>query len=128
MTDTEALYRYRREQARTTLAEAVRMLDEGFSCRSIVNRAYYAMFYMVLALFLKRNVEFSTSKHTGIMALFDKEFVLTGMVDREHSRSLHATFDRRLEFDYKDYVSASVEDAGEAVEAARKFIEALEAL
>jgi uncharacterized protein (UPF0332 family) len=37
------------------------MLDGNFSARSIVNRAYYAMFYSVLALFLKFGIKVKTS-------------------------------------------------------------------
>lgn len=48
MTDSEALYSYRLTQAEETLAEAERMFAEGFSPRSITNRAYYAMFYALL--------------------------------------------------------------------------------
>jgi len=128
MTDTETLYQYRREQALITLDEARRMVRGEFSTRSIVNRAYYAMFYMVLALFLKKNVRSSTSKHTGVMAVFDNEFVITGVIDRSHSKAQHRMFDRRLEFDYKDYVTSSPEDAQEAVDIAANFIDAIEAL
>lgn len=128
MNEREELYAYRREQAVTTLAEAERMLDVGFSARSVVNRAYYAMFYMVLALFLKKDVQVTTSKHTGVMSVFDKEFVLTGKVGREHSRALHKAFDRRLEFDYKELTVPSGEDARLAVERARDFIQTLKGL
>jgi len=128
MTDSEALYQYRREQALTTLDEAQRMLEGEFSPRSIVNRAYYAMFYMVLALFLKKDVAFSTAKHTGVMAVFDKEFILTGIIDRSHSKALHKMFDRRLEFDYKDHMTSSAQDAQEAVDTAARFIDAIDSL
>lgn len=128
MTARQELYQYRREQALTTLDEAQRMLESGFSARSIVNRAYYAMFYMVLALLLKRAIQVTTSKHTGVMSVFDKEFVLTGEIDRKHSKALHKTFDRRVEFDYKELIAPPQEEARGAVAAAREFIEAIDAL
>lgn len=128
MSDKETLVAYRREQSLVTLAEAERMLEGGFSGRSIVNRAYYAMFYMVVALFLKTGVQTTTSKHSGVISVFDREFVLTGKVDRSHSKALHRMFDKRLEFDYKDLVSPSAEEAREAVESARRFIDAIDRL
>jgi uncharacterized protein (UPF0332 family) len=127
MSDADTLYQYRLEQARTTLAEAERMLSEAFSSRSIINRAYYAMFYMVLALLLKTGTVASSSKHTGILSIFDREFILSGKVNRENSRLLHRMFDRRLELDYKDYAEPSMSDAHEGVANARAFVEALTA-
>jgi uncharacterized protein (UPF0332 family) len=56
MTDKEALFTYRLKQAEETLLDAERMLQGSFSSRSITNRAYYSMFYAVLALFLKADI------------------------------------------------------------------------
>ena len=126
MSDREALFMYRREQALTTLSEAGKMHELGFSARTIINRAYYSMFYMVLALFLKKGMATTTSKHSGIISLFDKEFILTGIFDRNLSRLLHRMFDKRMEFDYKDYSEPSITDAREAVDGARSFIEAVD--
>jgi uncharacterized protein (UPF0332 family) len=39
-----------------------------------MNRLYYAMFYAVLALLQEK--EMGTSKHSGAIALFDREFVV----------------------------------------------------
>lgn len=128
MSDRETLFLYRREQAFTTLAEAGKMCELGFSSRTIVNRAYYSMFYMVLALFLKKEIAIATAKHSGIMSMFDKEFVLPGILDRNLSKSLHRMFDRRMEYDYKDYADPSMDDAREAVGSARIFIDALDLL
>jgi uncharacterized protein (UPF0332 family) len=122
MTDRETLLRYRIKQAEETLADAEAMKKGGLSARSIVNRAYYAMFYAVLGLFLKANVILKTSKHSGIISMFDKVFVLGGKVDRELSRSLHKMFNARQVADYKELVEVSPEDAEKAIEAAKYFI------
>jgi uncharacterized protein (UPF0332 family) len=53
MTDKDALFEYRMQQALTTLDDAKKMLQQEISPRSVINRAYYSMFYMVMALFLK---------------------------------------------------------------------------
>ena len=44
MTDQQTLFRYRLAEAEETLADARALLETGRSARSIVNRAYYAMF------------------------------------------------------------------------------------
>jgi uncharacterized protein (UPF0332 family) len=51
MTDHETLFNYRMQQAEETMSDARRMLSADVSPRSVVNRAYYAVFYMILALF-----------------------------------------------------------------------------
>jgi uncharacterized protein (UPF0332 family) len=49
--DVLLLVRYRLEQANEALADAEFLFAGQRGPRSIVNRAYYAMFYAVLALF-----------------------------------------------------------------------------
>ena len=123
MTDRETLLKYRIKQAEETLADAEAMNKGGLSTRSIVNRAYYSMFYALLGLFLKENIILKTSKHSGIISMFDKEFVLSGKMDREFSRSLHKMFNARQIADYKELVEVSSEDAVEAIKVAKLFIE-----
>lgn len=123
MTDKDNLFLYRLKQAEETLTEAKKMLDSGFSSRSIINRVYYSMFYTLLALFIKTGVKIKTSKHSGIITLFDKEFVKTGKIDSYFSKILHDIFDARLEGDYKEFAELSAEDVLEHVKLAEKFLE-----
>lgn len=51
-----------------------------------MNRLYYAMFYAVLALLQEK--EMGTSKHSGAIALFDREYVKTGLFPKEMSKAL----------------------------------------
>jgi uncharacterized protein (UPF0332 family) len=122
MTDRETLFRHRLTQAEETLADAQMMLAGGASARSVVNRCYYAMFYGVLALLLHQNVEHVTSRHSGIISIFDKAFIHTGKLDREYSRMLHRIFESRQEADYKEFVEISAEDATRWVRMAEEFI------
>ena len=123
MTDRETLQRYRMKQAEETLADAEAMAKGGLTPRSNVNRAYYAMFYAVLGLFLKSNVTLKTSKHSGIISMFDQFFILNGKIDKQFSKSLHKMFNARQVADYKELVEVSSEEADAALEAARKFTE-----
>lgn len=125
MTDKDALYAHRLKQAEETLLDAEKMLQGGFSPRSIVNRAYYAMFYAVLALFLKTDITIKTSKHIGVISVFDKEFVKTGKIDKRYSRILHDVFDARQDSDYKEFVELSSKDAAELVQLSAEFLEAI---
>jgi uncharacterized protein (UPF0332 family) len=125
MTDKEALFSYRLQQAEETLRESKKMLESGFSTRSIINRAYYSTFYALLALFIKTGMNVKTSKHIGIISLFDKEFVKTGKLDKYYSKILHDIFDARQEGDYKEYVQFTAEDAADSVKFAGEFLEGI---
>jgi uncharacterized protein (UPF0332 family) len=122
MTDRETLLRYRMQQADETLADAEAMTKAKLSPRSIINRAYYAMFYAVLGLFLKTNITLKTSKHSGIISMFDRTFILSGKIDRQFSKSLHKMFNARQLADYKELVEATSEEAVDALETAKQFV------
>jgi uncharacterized protein (UPF0332 family) len=128
MTDRETIFGYRMKQTEETLSEAVRMLETGFSPRTIVNRSYYAMFYAVLALFIHSNTPHKTSKHSGVIGILNKEFIHTGKLDARFAQLLYGVFDQRMESDYRDFAEVSEEDARNAVIAAREFITAIKAL
>jgi len=125
MTDKEALFLYRLKQAEETLLDAERMLQGNFSSRSITNRAYYSMFYAVLALFLKTDVNIKTSKHVGIITLFDREFIQTKKCDKYYSIILHKMFNLRQKGDYKEFAEVTNEDASEHVKLAKEFLESI---
>ena len=128
MTDRETIFSYRMRQTEETLVEAVRMLETNFSPRSIVNRSYYAMFYAVLALFIHYNTPHKTSKHSGVIGIFNKEFIHTGKLDVRFAKMLYELFDERMELDYRDFAEVSVEDAHNAVSSAQEFVSAIKAL
>jgi uncharacterized protein (UPF0332 family) len=119
-----ALIDYRLEQANETLREAEILLKES-ALRGAVNRAYYAMFYAVLALLATKSI--GTSKHSAIIAAFDREFVKTGVFGRELSRSLHLAFDRRQTHDYGEMIQIDRQITDEALVNARTFVLQVEA-
>ncbi|MEW6026168.1 MAG: HEPN domain-containing protein [Planctomycetota bacterium] len=125
MTDEQLLFNYRLMQAEETLSDAKKMLKHRLSPRSIINRSYYAMFYSVLALFLKTGTAIKTSKHSGVISIFDRQFIRTGKIDKAYSRMLHKLFDTRQEGDYKEYVRLSYRDASDAVKQASEFIQTI---
>lgn len=128
MTDIQALLNYRLNQAEETILDAEQMLKNKVSPRSIINRAYYAVFYSILALFLKTNINLKTSKHSGIISIFDKEFIHTSKIDKYYSKILHKLFDARQEGDYKEFVEASKENATEFVKLASEFLKEIKKL
>lgn len=122
MTDQETLLAYRLREAEETLADARTILEAGGSSRTVINRSYYAMFYGVLALFIQAGTDIRTSKHAGVIGLFDKEFVHPGKLPVECSRMLHRLFDARQESDYKEFVQFPVQEARRFFALAEDFV------
>ena len=115
----QALVTYRLEQAGESL-NAVWVLLEKRLDRPAVNRAYYAMFYSVLALLATRKQE--TSKHSGAISLFDKEFVKPGAFTKDFSRWLHEAFDLRQRSDYTIEFQVTRKEAEMTLEHAVSFV------
>ena len=116
----QALVTYRLEQADESLEAAKTLLNKKL-IRPTVNRAYYAMFYAVLALLAQGKKE--TSKHSGAIALFDRDFVKLGIFKKEYSRWLHDAFDLRQRCDYVAEYHASPEDAASTLNNAETFVD-----
>jgi uncharacterized protein (UPF0332 family) len=81
------------------------------------------MFYALLGLLATRQL--GTSKHSGASALFDREFVRTGILPPELSQALHRAFRRRQLHDYGEVVHADLAAANEGIEDAERFVAAL---
>ena len=122
--DKQALIKLRLENARATLRDAHTLYEQGSSPKSIINRAYYAMFYAALALLV--TVDKHSVKHSGVIALFDKEFVRQNIVSKEMGKMLHRAFQSRIEADYQDYSKIDHKKAAEVLESADKFVKSIE--
>jgi uncharacterized protein (UPF0332 family) len=111
------------EQAQVALEDAKFLLDGNRSPQSIINRSYYAMFYAALALLQK--IGKVPSKHSGVISLFDTEFVMKGAFPQELSRDFHKAFELRQVSDYKVIEPSSKEKAGEIWNKTIRFVEAV---
>jgi uncharacterized protein (UPF0332 family) len=106
-------------KARRSVVAAERLLassDNDFA----VSRAYYAMFYAARALLLTRDVR--RSKHSGVIAAFNEQFVHEGKISRQCFIWLRDAFDDRAEGDYGLAV-ISEEQARAGIATARAFVE-----
>lgn len=125
MTDKQTLLAYRFKQAEETFADAEKMLQGGLSGRSIINRSYYVVFYSILALFLHCDINPRTSKHSGVLSIFDRDLANTGKIDKRFSRIAHRLFDARQEVDYKELVEVPAQEAQKSVGLAKEFLDAV---
>lgn len=112
---------YRLEQAKETLRDAHLLLDRDGSPGSVINRSYYAMYYAVQALLAWLGK--GSSKHTGVISMFDEDFVKSGEFPKLMSKALHKAFDLRQMGDYRELIDLDQEQAKEILRSADRFVE-----
>jgi uncharacterized protein (UPF0332 family) len=76
------LCKYRIDKAKQTLKAAEDLLNTNKYLDSI-NRSYYAIFHITRALFALD--EFDTRKHSGVISYFNKNYVKTGLIEKDYS-------------------------------------------
>lgn len=118
--DLQELIAYRLGQAVETLEVARALLAAGHY-RDAVNRVYYAMFYCGLALLASKGL--GTSKHSGVLSLFNRYFVKTGEFPLQSGRHLQEAFELRQESDYREFVQITREQAQETLAKAELFLQ-----
>ncbi len=118
------LARYRLEQAKESVEESRFLFDGEKSPRSVINRAYYAMYYALRSLLVFET--FSSSKHTGDLAYFNKNFVKEGVFPKEMGRWINKAFELRQVGDYREYADLSREQVEPYIGYARTFIQKIE--
>jgi len=117
--DRKTLIEYRINQVWETVNEADLMIKNS-SFRAAVNRIYYSMFYLLLALGLK--YEFSTSKHQQLIGWFNKNFILTGKINRKYGKILRKVYQNRVKGDYEPIVNFDEETVKSMFTDMKEFI------
>jgi uncharacterized protein (UPF0332 family) len=115
---------YRLQQAEESLEEARFLFEGQKSPRSVINRAYYAMYYSVLALLIFES--YSSSKHSGVLSFFNKRFIKGNVIPQDVGRAINRAFDLRQRGDYREYVTLSRKQAEPFLNEARKFIDTVQ--
>lgn len=122
--DTQkTLMEYRLETAREKLQSSKILLESG-QFKDSVGRSYYVMFSAVRAVLALDEVDFS--KHSSVIAYFQKEYVKTGEISKEYSKYISSAFQIRNNCDYADFFLISRADAEEQCNKAEKFLTAME--
>ena len=87
----EELMQYRLSMARERLHSAEILLQDG-SYKDSIGRSYYAMFTAVRALLAMDGQDFS--RHAGVIAYFQKEYIKTGKFDKKFSKYISQAFQK----------------------------------
>lgn len=113
------LIKLRIEQAYETIGD-VELLINNDKFRASVNRIYYGMFYMMLALGLK--YQFETSKHQQLIGWLNKHFVHTGKINIKFGQMIKDAFKERQKSDYEISVFYTKEQVLEMFSDMKTFI------
>lgn len=117
------LSKYRLNKAKENLDLSIRLIDsEDYDFAA--NRAYYSIFDGLRAVNALNN--FDSSKHAGVIAYFNENFVKTGHFELEISKAIKLCYKLREKSDYEDFYITTKKDAVIAVENAKKLINDIE--
>jgi len=90
-----------------------------------VSRSYYSFFTAARALLATKRLD--SSKHSGVIALFNQHFVKSGEVRKDASKFLERAKLYREQADYGDFFVVSVQEAEAQIQSAEEFIKEIEA-
>jgi uncharacterized protein len=88
----DELAHHRIARARAAFDEA-NLLIEKRHFTGALNRLYYAAFYAARALLATKTLD--SSRHSGVIALFQEHFVKTGLISTDVARALPRAFEKR---------------------------------
>jgi len=111
---------WRIEKADTTFEEGEISFENHFY-EGAVNRFYYASFHAARSLLATKGLD--APKHKGIISLFNREFVKTGLMSIQSSKTIKKLFDMRTVADYRDFATFTEEQVREARDDVRALID-----
>ena len=123
MKPSDALAQHRIARANAALQEADLLIEQQHFSGAL-NRVYYAAFYAARALLATRNLD--SSRHTGVIALFQEHFVRTGLVSTDTARALPRAFEKRQTSDYGDFSEPSSDEVLSLRSQVEAFVRACE--
>lgn len=92
--------------------------------KTSLNRSYYAVFHAMRAANIMKG--FDSSKHSGVIAFFNKEYIKTGIMEKSLSVIIKNSSFLREKSDYDDFFIASKKDATLQLESAKIFLSSVE--
>jgi uncharacterized protein (UPF0332 family) len=123
VTAQQVLSRHRLGRARAALQEAA-VLQSAGHWHGALNRVYYAAFYAARALLALKKVD--SSRHSGVIALFQQHFVQPGVVAADVARALPQAFARRQRSDYDDFTEIGGDEIQPLREQVQRLVDACE--
>ena len=119
MDKRQDLCNYRIDQAKETITVAKLCFENGHY-KDAINRAYYAAFYAVKAVLALDNIDFK--RHKDVVATFNRDYIASGMYEKEIGRLLSRLQKKRENSDYDDFYIASKEEAEDQIKYAEQIV------
>lgn len=114
---------YRLARAKEMLSAAESNLETG-QYKTSLNRSYYAVFHAMRSANALKG--FDSSKHSGVIAFFTKEYLKTEILDRDLAVIIKESSFCREKSDYDDFYIAGQAEAEEQLVNAEKFVRKIE--
>ena len=114
---------YRLERAKEMLSAAENNLKIG-EYKTSLNRSYYAVFHAMRSANALKG--FDSSKHSGVIAFFMKEYLKTEILDRKLATVIKESSLCREKSDYDDFYVAGREEAEVQLKNAEYFVQKIE--
>ena len=111
---------YRLEKAEQCLRSAEAILQIGEDYNLVVNRSYYAVFHCMRSILALEGKDFE--KHSAVISYFRREYIKTKLIPVEASQIIGNAFSNRNDSDYEDFYEASLKEATEQFEDAKRFL------
>lgn len=111
---------YRLDRAKEMLSASESNLKIG-QYKTSLNRSYYAVFHAMRAINVLK--EFDSSKHSGVIAFFTKEYLKTEILDRKLAVIIKDSSFYREKSDYDDFYVAGRKEATEQYKNAKYFVQ-----
>lgn len=106
--------------------DTARILFDSSKYRQTVTHSYYAMFQAATALLTKKNIV--AKSHEGLIMLFGREYIKTGIFDKRVFGFLTKARTDRKDSSYDSFATFSEEDAQSILKEAEIFIHEAEKL
>ena len=104
--------------------QTAELLLKNANFRSSINRSYYAIFHAIRAVNALDG--FDSSKHSGVIAHFNQEYVKTGVFEKGASKIIRNASELREQADYEDFYEATQDEASDVFMQASQFISEVE--
>ncbi|GHT44701.1 DNA-binding protein [Bacteroidia bacterium] len=123
--DRKQIILLQRENAHRSLQEARVMMDNSF-WNAAINRMYYACYYAVSGLLLKKGIEAKT--HAGVRQMLGLHFIRTEKLTVEAGNVFSNLFSKRQSGDYDAFIYFDQNTTDTLYPQAENFIELIEKL
>lgn len=118
--DKKSIIKYRVEKSASTMIEAKDNAKLGH-WNLVANRLYYALFYMIAALLLDKDIQFKS--HAGAIRAIGLHFVSKGLLTSEEGGLISRLQNMRSSGDYDDLFNWTEENVAPMFEPTEALLE-----